>query len=172
MTHLANPSWCSEETRIVQALRLRLRRLHQELNEARELQYMAERHTEEHRMQCEALDDMRRHHVQEVQRLDRQSRIEQRHQASLRAQLAEEQRLNTIAAIVEPRCRKQLAKSNPLKRYPWRPMKRYNISLPKPKLSFCSCKVAAKSCVSSCARFRPSHRPKCRSLPGAAPVGQ
>lgn len=91
MTHLANPSWCSEETRIVQALRLRLRRLHQELNEARELQYMAERHTEEHRMQCEALDDMRRHHVQEVQRLDRQSRIEQRHQASLRAQLAEVQ---------------------------------------------------------------------------------
>eukprot|EP00434_Breviolum_minutum_P006913 symbB.v1.2.006102.t1/scaffold359.1/size220467/12 len=81
----------SDEACLVQALRLRLRRLQLELGEVRELQVCAERQAEEYHVQGEGLEEMRRCHVQETQRLARQRRLELRQQATLRAQLAEVQ---------------------------------------------------------------------------------
>lgn len=89
---LTNPGRCSqEEMRLVQALRSRLRRLQLELQEACEAQAGAERQAEEYHVQGEALEEMRRCHLQEAQRLARQRRLEMRHQATLRAQLHEVQ---------------------------------------------------------------------------------
>eukprot|EP00435_Cladocopium_sp_Y103_P023815 s824_g5.t2 len=88
---MANPRCSQEEMRLVQALRLRLRRLQLELQEAHEVQAGAERQAEEYHVQGEALEEMRRCHMQEAQRLARQRRLEMRHQASLRAQLHEVQ---------------------------------------------------------------------------------
>lgn len=89
---LTNPGRCSqEEMRLVQALRSRLRRLQLDLQEAREVQAGAERQAEEYHVQGEALEEMRRCHLQEAQRLARQRRLEMRHQATLRAQLHEVQ---------------------------------------------------------------------------------
>ncbi|CAL1131623.1 unnamed protein product [Cladocopium goreaui] len=59
--------------------------------QAREVQAGAERQAEEYHVQGEALEEMRRCHLQEAQRLARQRRLEMRHQATLRAQLHEVQ---------------------------------------------------------------------------------
>mmetsp|Transcript_61956 Transcript_61956/g.101260 ORF Transcript_61956/g.101260 Transcript_61956/m.101260 type:complete len:323 (+) Transcript_61956:54-1022(+) len=88
---LANSRCSQEELRLVQALRSRLRRLQFELQEARDVQAAAERRAEEYHVQGEALEEMRRCHLQEAQRLARQRRLEMRHQASLRAQVHEVQ---------------------------------------------------------------------------------
>ncbi|CAJ1370595.1 unnamed protein product [Effrenium voratum] len=80
---------CSEEDRLIQALRNQLRHMQQELGEVRESVAIAEHQAEEHRAESEALKDLHRCQLQETRRLARQQQQERRHQAALRDQLEE-----------------------------------------------------------------------------------
>ena len=72
---------CGDEARLVQALRLRLRKLQEELQEARALCGAARAQAEERRSQQELLAGLRRRQVAEARQLERQRLLELRDSA-------------------------------------------------------------------------------------------
>lgn len=82
-------SYRSEEQALIQALRLRLRRLNEQASKAKESLRSSELCAEENRAQTEALAEIERSQGREASQLLRQSRAERRHQVTLEARVEE-----------------------------------------------------------------------------------